>query len=175
LSIQEEGLIIKCIEGDRIAQKKLYDTFKNQMYTLAYRITNDFEDAEDVLQEGFLKVFKNLYKFNNKSKLSTWIHTIIIRTAYRKIESKINYVSLESVNNEENLILSYPSDVEYLEQAIQGLSDGYRTIFTLYEIEGYKHQEIAELLTISENTSKTQLRNAKITLRNKLKTYGINE
>jgi RNA polymerase sigma-70 factor (ECF subfamily) len=172
--MQELELIEQCINGHRISQRKLYDTYKTPMYTLAYRITNSFEDAEDVLQEGFLKVFKNLESFNQQSKLSTWIHTIIVRTAYRKIKDTVNYKTTDIIADESRLEITYPSDVEYLEKTIQGLPDGYRTVFTLYEIEGYKHHEIAELLDISVNTSKTQLRNAKITLRDQLKNFSIN-
>ncbi|MBR9832324.1 RNA polymerase sigma factor [Acidiluteibacter ferrifornacis] len=172
--MQEQELIEKCIKGHRISQRKLYDTYKTPMYTLAYRITNSFEDAEDVLQEGFLKVFRNLNSFKNDSKLSTWIHTIIVRTAYRKIKDTINYKTTDILEDESLLEIVYPSDVDYLEKAIQSLPDGYRTVFTLYEIEGYKHHEIAELLEISTSTSKTQLRNAKITLRDQLKNFSIN-
>jgi len=167
--MQEQELIQRCVEGNRISQRELYDMHKSQMYTLAYRITNSFEDADDVLQEGFLNVFRNLQKFNGNSKLSTWIHTIIIRTAYRKIKNTIQHTSINSIEVEESVQISYPSDIEYLEKAIQGLPDGYRTIFTLFEIEGFKHHEIAEILAISINTSKSQLRNAKILLRHKLK------
>lgn len=170
----EQELIKQCKQGDKISQKKLYDSYKTQMYTLAYRITNSFEDADDVIQEGFLKVFRNLDQFKNESKLSTWIHTIMVRTAYKKIKDKTQFVSLDSIQLEENITIHYPSDTEYLEKIIHALPDGYRAIFTLYEIEGYKHNEIAEMLHISENTSKTQLRNAKINLRDQLKNYSIN-
>jgi RNA polymerase sigma-70 factor (ECF subfamily) len=172
--MQEVKLIKNCIKGHRISQKELYDTYKTQMYTLAYRITNSFEDAEDVLQEGFLNVFRNLNKFNQDSKLSTWIHTIIVRAAYKKIKSNINFPTYDSNKHDDYIEITYPSDVEYLESAILNLPDGYRTVFTLYEIEGYKHNEIAELLGLSINTSKTQLRNAKIALRDKLKNFSIN-
>lgn len=172
--MQELELIEKCIKGHRISQKELYDQHKSQMYTLAYRITNSFEDAEDVLQEGFLKVFRNLESFNKESKLSTWIHTIIVRTAYKKIKETVNYRLIDEIEVDSIVEITYPSDTEYLETAIQNLPVGYRTVFTLYEIEGFKHQEIAELLEISTNTSKTQLRNAKIMLRNRLKNFSIN-
>ncbi len=170
--MQELELIEKCIKGDRISQKQLYDSHKKRMYTLAYRITGSFEDAEDVLQEGFLSVFKHLKDFNKASKLSTWIHTIIVRTAYKKIKNTLSYRNIITIQEkEEKVEVSYPSDIEYLEKMILGLPDGYRTIFTLYEIEGYKHHEIAKLLNISISTSKTQLRNAKILLRNQLNTF----
>lgn len=167
--MQESELIKKCIAGHRISQRELYEIYKTPMYTLAYRITNSFEDAEDVLQEGFLKVFRNLDGFNQQSKLSTWIHTIIARTAFQKIKNNVNYKATNGIEDESLLEITYPSDIEYLEKAIQGLPDGYRTVFTLYEIEGFKHQEIAEILDISISTSKTQLRNAKITLKDQLK------
>ncbi|NEN23169.1 RNA polymerase sigma factor [Cryomorpha ignava] len=140
------------------------------MYSLAYRITGNFEDAEDVLQEGFLKVFRSIESFRGDSKAGTWIHTIMARTALDRVKSKMQFTDLEIVPEvaDESNYLSVES--EYLEKAILGLPDGYRSIFTLFEIEGFKHREIADMLAISENTSKSQLHKAKRMLQNKLKT-----
>ena len=166
----ESEILDGCRNGKRIAQKALYDNYKSQMYTLAYRITGNFEDAEDVLQEGFLKVFRSISTFRGDSKAGTWIHTIMARTALERIRSKMQFTDMEilpEIGDDDNY---FPIDSEYLENAILELPDGYRSIFTLYEIEGFKHREIAEMLEISENTSKSQLHKAKRMLQDKLKT-----
>ena len=171
LNLREEEIIIGCLKNDRMSQKALYDLYKTKMYTLSYRITNNFEDANDVLQEGFIQVFEGLKSFQGKSQLGTWIHTIIARAALKKIKDRIHFVELNN-NNEESQDLDWGSivDIKLLEQSIADLPPGYRSIFTLYEIEGFKHKEIADMLDISINTSKTQLRKAKIQLQEKLKT-----
>ncbi len=166
----ESEILEGCRNGERIAQKALYDQYKLQMYTLAYRITGNFEDAEDVLQEGFLKVFRSIDSFRGDSKAGTWIHTIMARTALGRVKNKMQFTDLEIVPEvaDQSNYLSVES--EYLEKAILALPDGYRSIFTLYEIEGFKHREIADMLDISENTSKSQLHKAKRMLQDKLKT-----
>lgn len=169
--LQEKLIVEGCLRNDRISQKALYDNYKTQMYTLAYRITNNFEDANDVLQEGFIKVFNNLESFNWNSKLGTWIHTIIARTALNKIKNRIYFDDVEQIPDTSTIDWGASIDTEYLEKAIASLPDGYRAVFTLYEIEGFKHREIAELLSISENTSKTQLFKAKKMLQIKLKNH----
>ena len=138
------------------------------MYTLAYRITGNREEAEDVVVEGFMKVFKYLRTFNFQSALGTWIHTIIARSAYASVRNRIHFEDIENHSETSMDLIELPDDTSYLESAIMELPIGYRTVFTLYEIEGYKHREIAEILEISSNTSKSQLRKAKALLREKL-------
>ena len=168
-SNNEKIIVQGCLQNNRQAQKALYEKYKTEMYTLAYRITNNFEDANDALQEGFLQVFENLKTFKGNSKLGTWIHTIVARAAIKKIKNKIHFVEInDSITN--NIIdWSMLTDVRYLEEAIASLPAGYRTVFTLYEIEGFKHKEIAEILNISVSTSKTQLFKAKRLLMEHLK------
>ncbi|HDO28278.1 MAG TPA: RNA polymerase sigma factor [Bacteroidetes bacterium] len=168
-NLREDEIINGCLKNDRVAQKVLYDQYKTQMYTLAYRITNNFEDANDVLQEGFIRVFENLKSFKGKSKLGTWIHTIMARAALKKIKNRIYFDELTEVEQQELIDWDSISDVQYLEKAIASLPDGYRSIFTLFEIEGFKHREIAEMMDISVSTSKTQLHKAKRMLQDKLK------
>lgn len=164
----ETELIEACLKSDRTAQKALYDRYKSKMYTLAYRITGNFDDANDVLQEGFLQIFRKLHTFNGEAKLSSWIHTIIVRSAIRKIKDRIYFKDIESIDTSAFIDWGTSINIDYLEKAIANLPDGYRTIFTLYEIEGFKHREIAELIDISENTSKSQLFKAKKMLRENL-------
>lgn len=168
MRLTEKDIIDGCNNGNRKAQKALYDLHKNQMYTLAYRITGNREEAEDALVEGFYKVFKHLSTFKSQSALGTWIHTIVARTSYAKIKNRVYFEDITQYSDEHSEWIDIPEDIGYLEDAIMSLPDGYRTIFTLYEIEGYKHREIAEMMEISENTSKSQLSKAKAALRVKI-------
>jgi RNA polymerase sigma-70 factor (ECF subfamily) len=165
----EKQLIEGCISGQRIAQKELYERYQNAMFTLAYRITNDFELANDVLQEGFVQVFRAIEQFRGESTIGAWIKTIVVRTAYKKVKQRVVFEDLELIPQQSNIEWGNSLDIEYLEKAIQSLPEGYRTVFTLIEIEGYTHREAAELLQISEGTSKSQLFYAKKKLREMLK------
>ena len=171
--MSEIELVDACLANSRLAQKELYDRYKQAMFTLAYRVTGDFEQAADVLQEAFLKVFKHLASFRRESTLGAWIKTILIRTAYSQIRT--NKLFMEPLDNSpapEQIDWSVFSNAEYLEKAILDLPDGYRAVFTLIEIEGFAHKEVAELLGISVGTSKSQLFYAKKRLRETLQAYG---
>ncbi len=170
--MSEADLLEGCLNSDRMAQKRLFDQYKDAMFTLAYRITNDFNVAEDVLQEGFLSVFKNIAQFRKDSTLGAWIKTIIVRRALRLKKKNQKYqFSEELSDNYDDKMIDWGTslDTEYLETAIQSLSTGYRTVFILIEIEGYSHREVAEMLGISEGTSKSQLYHSKKKLRSILK------
>lgn len=172
ISMTEAELVKACLDNDQMAQKALYDKYKKAMYTLAYRVTGDFESANDVLQDAFLKVFRGLHSFRAESTLGAWIKTIVIRTAYSKIrKNKMYFEDIENVNP--NALVDWGDflQAEYLEKAIMSLPEGYRAVFTLIEVEGYAHKEVAEMLGISVGTSKSQLFYAKRKLREKLKHF----
>ena len=157
-------LIEQCLAQDRLAQKELYDRYKMAMYTLAYRMCNDFGLADEVLQDAFLQVFRYLHTFRQESTLGAWIKRIVIRTAYKKIKRSVHFEPLD-YKIYQPIDWGNELDTDYLEKAIQSLSAGYRSVFTLIEIEGYTHQEVGELLGISAGTSKSQLYHAKRKLR----------
>ena len=173
ISMTEAELIDSCIANERMAQKDLYDRYKKAMYTIAYRITGNFEEAEEVLQDAFLSVFRNLTKFRRESTLGAWIKTIVVRTALKKVKKKMYFEPIEDHHQKEGFINWDNSnlDVEYLESAIKQLPDGYRTVFVMVEIEGYPHKDIAKMLDISEGTSKSQLFHAKKKLRSILESH----
>jgi len=173
LSMTEADLIRMCLKQDRLAQKELYNRYKNAMYTTAYRMTGDFESANDVLQEAFVKVFRGLSSFRQESTLGAWIKTIVVRTALSKIKTQTNFEDLDQVDHTKWLDWGNSLDTEYLERAIQDLPDGYRSVFVLIEIEGFSHQEVADFLNISIGTSKSQLFYAKKRLRASLTEYGF--
>lgn len=173
IGMTETELVQSCLKNDRVAQKDLYDKYKKAMYTLAYRITGDFESANDVLQDAFVKVFRGLPSFRGESTLGALIKTIVIRTAYSYLrKDKIFFEDIENVNPKNHLDWGHYLDAEYLEKAILSLPEGYRTVFVLIEVEGYGHKEVAEMLGISEGTSKSQLFYSKKRLREMLKKNG---
>jgi RNA polymerase sigma factor (sigma-70 family) len=169
MSQDEQNLIAACLAHDRLAQKRLYDQYRRAMFTLAYRITGNFETAAEVLQDGFLQVFRSLETFRQEATLGAWIKTIMIRTAYKRLKTNTLFVELPPQYVEEKMEWDTTLQAEYLEKAILNLPEGFRTIFTLIEIEGYQHKEVATLLGISEGTSKSQLFYAKKRLRELLK------
>lgn len=170
IGMTETELVKSCLDNDRLAQKNLYDKYKKAMYTLSYRITGDFDAANDVLQEAFVKVFRGLNSFRAESTLGAWIKTIVVRTAYSYLRKEQHFFEpIENVAPSAQVDWGHYLDAEYLEKAILSLPEGYRTVFVLIEVEGYTHKEVAQLLGISEGTSKSQLFYAKRKLREILK------
>ncbi len=161
----EFEIINGCIANNRLAQKALYEQYKRAMYTLAYRITNDFDDANDVLQDAFMDVFEDIGQFRKESTLGAFIKTILIRKASKKLKKSKPFILLEEIAHHEEIVFENEIDAEKIENAIQTLPDGYRTVFVLIEIEGHTHKEVANILAISEGGSKSQLYHAKKKLR----------
>lgn len=162
----EAELVDACRKMDRRAQKELYDRYSRAMYTAAYRVTGDFDLANDVLQEGFLKIFQKLHTFRGESTVGAWIKVIIVRTALSRIKREpITETLPANFNNEQIDWGQHDLDLDYLEKAIQRLPSGYRSVFLLIEVEGYSHKEVAEMLGITMGTSKSQLFYAKKKLR----------
>lgn len=168
LSEEESNILNGCLRQDRMAQQALYNRYKDAMYTLARRIAGDEDLAADILQETFIAVFSGLKQFKGRSTLGAWIKTILVRTAYKRVRKVQPMQSLEPHHVQESVDWGHSLDVEYLEQAIQSLPPGYRSVFVLVAIEGYAHKEVAEMLSISEGTSKSQLFYAKRLLRKKI-------
>ncbi len=164
--------IKQCVDGNRIVQKELYELYKNNMYILCQRYFQDIEDAKDALQEGFIKVYKDLYQYNQeKGTLGSWMKRVFINTCLEKLrKNKIDFVSINDNMEIHSFESSIISDLNLydLTRIIQKLPVGYRTVFNLYVIEGYTHKEIGDQLNISENTSKTQLMKAKNLLKMKI-------
>jgi RNA polymerase sigma-70 factor (ECF subfamily) len=163
-------LINKCISGCPKMQQTLYSRFAAKMYQVCLRYTNNnTEDAKDVLQDGFIKVFNNLHKFRHDGSFEGWIRTIIIRTALSQIKEKnkkltsINTDLLYAVKDRETSINDRLAEKDII-SLVKKLPAGYRKIFMLYVMEGYNHREIAVLLNCSEGTSKSQLYRSKTRL-----------
>ena len=165
----ETELIEGCLRNERAVQKKLYDRYKQAMYTVAYRILNDHDIAHDALQDAFVQIFGNLRKFKKESSLGAWIKTIVVRNALLKLKREKNYETIGEDYDGEVIEWHDSLTAAYLEKAIQSLPAGYRTVFLLVEVEGYSHKETADHMNISEGTSKSQLYHAKKMLQGKLK------
>ncbi len=166
----ELSLVEGSLQNDRIVQKALYDKYKDAMYTIALRITNNKENACDVVQEGFIQVFRKLEQYRKESSLGAWIKTIIVRMAVKESQMDKHIEPIHEIKDAQ--IVEWDDNLtgEYLEQAISQLPPGCRSVFLLIEVEGYSHKEAAEILNISEGTSKSQLFDAKKHLRKTLKT-----
>ncbi len=172
MSFSDKELIKGCREHNRFVQEKLYDKYSGAMYVVALRYAKMQQEAEDIVQEAFVKVFQNINKFREDSTLPYWIKKIVVNTALNHQRSKlymypmVDASELKNRGEEANALSDY-SYQELLEM-IQELPDGCRVIFNLYAIEGYKHHEIAKMLEISEGTSKSQYSRAKNLLQDKV-------
>ncbi len=169
---EEVELIEGCLANNRRSQKALYNRYKNGMYTVAYRIVNDRDDAHDVLQNAFVQVFRDLSKFRRESSLGAWVKIIVVRSALKKLKQRKNMEPLDE-NYDEPVVWNDNLTGEYLDKAIRSLPDGYRAVFLLIEVEGYAHKEVAEMLNISTGTSKSQLYYAKKRLQKIITEMGI--
>lgn len=173
MNIPEETLIQGCIHQDRRYQKLLYERYCEAMFTIAVRLCQSHEDAEDALQEAFIEVFKHIHEFRKESTLGAWIKKIVIRCAIKKAKKsnkRTEYEDIHSISTDTDIWISEEIDVEYLEKCILSLPEKCRQVFVLAEIEGYAHEEIAQMLAISIGTSKSQLHYAKQLLKQKLQT-----
>lgn len=167
----ESELVEGCKRGNPTYQRALYQRYYKLMYAVCLRYTDSRDDAEDILQEGFVKVFKNLGSFQGKGSFEGWIRRIMVHTSIEHYRRNSRYFMVD-VNTAYDL--ETDSDVigsmgrEEILALIRSLPVGYRTVFNLYAIEGYSHQEIGDTLGISEGTSKSQLSRAKKILQEKI-------
>lgn len=161
----ESDLIKGCIEGDSQMQRLLYDQFSSKMYGVCLRYAENTEDANDVMQEGFIKVYKSLSKFRAEGSFEGWIRRIFINTSIEHYRKKVKLYNVTEV--QENTIED--SELDALDSLatkdilniVNQLSPGYKQVFNMHVVEGYSHKEIADLLGITEGTSKSQLARAK--------------
>jgi RNA polymerase sigma factor (sigma-70 family) len=155
-----------CIQGDRAAQKQFFERFKGKMFALCLRYANTREDAEDVLQEGFVKVFRDLHQYSGAGNFEGWVRKIFVNTALQHLQRQKKALVIVDIDGRD-----IPDDTEpyspeeppakNMVRILQQLPPGFRTIFNLHVLEGYSHPEIAEILGISVGTSKSQLLRAK--------------
>ncbi len=167
-SITLDQLVTACIKQDRKAQRDLYERFAPVMHTVCLRYVKNTAEAEDVLLKGFMKVFQNIKSFRQEGSIEGWIRRIVVNEALMYIRrNKTMYLEVDIDEAHEAKTVRVDHLVEQdLMRLVQSLPLGYSTVFNLFVIEGYAHQEIADMLNISEGTSKSQLSRAKQVLRN---------
>ena len=171
-----QEIVEKCQAGDRKAQYELYQLYSKAMFNICLRIVNDRDEAEDVLQESFISVFKNIRTYKGTATIGAWIKRIVVNSAINQVRRKhLTLVPLEDSIPEQMEDTWLPEDersldVGKIKQAMMHLPDGYRTVFSLYLLEGYDHQEIAQIMDITESTSKSQYNRAKRKMRELLTT-----
>lgn len=165
---EEEKQILLALEGSEAAFKWLYDAYKKALFLICLRYCSSREEAEDMLQNGFIQIFNELAKFDrNKGTFYTWTSRILVNVCLQELrKKKILFQSVDDPAIHQRLHDDYDAiaslSLEETLKTIQKMPSGYRTIFNLYHIEGYNHKEIADMLGITESTSKTQLMKSKV-------------
>jgi RNA polymerase sigma factor (sigma-70 family) len=167
-NITEQELIKACVQGDERAQKRLYDQYSRIMFGICLRYSNTYDEAKDVLQDGFVKVFTKMGQFGFQGSFEGWMKRIFVNTALEYYRSNKHHmyhedVTIASEQPHHDHTIDKMSRKEILE-IMHSLAPGYRNVLNLYIIEGYSHAEIGEMLGINEGTSKSQLSRARIIL-----------
>ncbi len=165
----EEAILKGCLQNDPAAQKELYNRYSPKMLSVCYRFAHNREDAEDMLQEGFIKIFSQMHTFGNRGAFEGWIRRIIVHTCInilkknKKFNERVDIIHATGALVREE---SVPSIVQakQIVECIRMLPIGYRTVLNLYAIEGYSHREISIMLEIEESTSRSQYTRAKAML-----------
>lgn len=162
----EEAILQGCLHNQPVAQRELYNRFSPKMLAVCYRFAHNREDAEDMLQEAFIKVFSQIHTFQNKGAFEGWIRRIIVHTCInhlkknKRFNESVDIINANSIQVREESIPSIVQAKQIVE-CIRLLPIGYRTVLNLYAIEGYSHKEIAEMLDVEESTSRSQYTRAK--------------
>jgi RNA polymerase sigma-70 factor (ECF subfamily) len=165
----EQAILVGCLQNDPSAQRELYNRYSPKMLSVCYRFSQSREDAEDMLQEGFIKIFTQIHTFQNKGAFEGWVRRIIVHTC-------INFLKKNKKFNE-NIDLDHAGYLEVKEETMPSIMQarqiiecirllplGYRTVLNLYALEGYSHKEIGDMLDIEESTSRSQFTRARTML-----------
>ena len=176
--MQYKSLLAGCHQEDAQSQRILYDLFKARLMGLCRRYTTNREEAKDVLQEAFIKIFRKIQQVTDPEKLESWMKSVTVNTAIDHFRKKrVTFTELKDESLPEEVYTHLQSDIsvsdEILVACVNQLPDGCRLVFNLFVVEGYSHTEIAGLLQITEGTSRSQLNYAKSLLKNKLKCHHV--
>jgi len=169
----EQKIIRGCIRNEYKAQKMLYNKYYNLLMGVCLRYSHTKDEAEDVLIIGFYRIYKNMEKYNGKGSFENWMKRIVVNAAidnYRKNNKHYHDEKVEDMESLADESGPLPEDlpIEEVRKAVNHLPSGYRMVFNLYSFEGYSHHDIAQMLDISVSTSKSQLRKARMALREQL-------
>ena len=169
LNMTEEAILKGCLNNNAAAQRELYNKYSSKMLAVCYRYGHNREDAEDMLQEGFIKVFLQIHTFENRGAFEGWIRRIVVHTCInilkknKKFNESVDIIYATAIQVREESVSAIIQAKQAVE-CIRILPIGYRTVLNLYAIEGYSHREIANMLDIEESTSRSQYTRAKAML-----------
>jgi RNA polymerase sigma-70 factor (ECF subfamily) len=173
IRVTEENIIRGCMQNNAACQRMLFDTYAGKMLSVCYRYTGNQHDAEDILQEAFIKIFAHIHQFKWEGSFEGWLRRIVVNTALKALQKKkihfaeVNETTSGSIQVEPDTFSSL--QIEQLMGMLKKLPDGYRVVFNLYVIEGYDHEEIAKMLNIQASTSRSQLVKARKMLQQQIK------
>ncbi|NQY05185.1 MAG: RNA polymerase sigma factor [Flavobacteriaceae bacterium] len=165
-----EQLIKNCKKGNAKAQGQLYNLYASKLFSLCLKYSRNYAEAEDSLQDAFITIFKKIAQYNKKGSFEGWLKRIVINTALQKYRKEAIFGIVNENEIQEVTVTVDDEDlsVDFLLKIIQELPDRYRLVFNLYALDGYSHKEIAEILHISQGTSKSNLARARVILRDKI-------
>ena len=165
----EEAILKGCLNNDNTAQRELYNRYSPKMLAVCYRFAHNREDAEDMLQEGFIKVFLQMHTFENRGAFEGWIRRIVVHTCINNLKKNKKFNESVDIIHATGVLVredSVPAIIQAKQvvECIRMLPIGYRTVLNLYAVEGYSHREISNMLDIEESTSRSQYTRAKAML-----------
>ncbi len=172
-----EQLINNCKKNDTSAQSQLYKLFSSKLFSICLKYSRNYAEAEDNLQDSFVTIFNKISQYNNKGSFEGWLKRVTINTALQRYREKgvFNIVNEESI---EDLTVEVEDDalsIDYLLNIIQELPNRYRLVFNLYVLDGYSHKEVADMLSITTGTSKSNLARARLILKGKIKNHKASQ
>lgn len=174
-----KNLVLKCKQQDKKAQETLYRMFSPKFFVLCLKYSSSYEQAKDSLHDGFIKIFQNISKYNERGSFEGWMTRVIINNALREYQNKSIFIKIEEEYFEEleNEVESEEEELsfDFLMKLIQELPSQYRVVFNLFAMDGYSHKEISKMLNISEGTSKSNLARARKKLKENIEAYKLSE
>lgn len=174
-----KNLIKQCKKGQHTAQEELYHLFAPQLFAVCLKYSRNRQEAKDNFQESFITIFENIGQYKNKGSFEGWLKRITINTSLQKYRKQTVFKIIDesriAQKEEVNLYVDHGVDLDFLLKIIQELPDRYRMVFNLYALDGYSHKEIADLLNISEGTSKSNLARARQKLKERIINYNVEE
>ena len=172
-SLEIDSIVSKCQAGEQRAFREVYNRYARAMYNTCFRIVNNHADAEDLLQEGFTQAFRRINSFDGRATFGYWLKRIMINTCISYVrKKKLPMDPLETnqdIMQDDDSTSQFPYEIEQIHSCIQALPTGYRTVLSLYLLEGYDHKEIAEILEVAESTTRSQYIRARKKLQENLK------
>jgi RNA polymerase sigma-70 factor (ECF subfamily) len=169
-----EELIIQCKKRDATAQEELYKKYSNTLFSICLKYSPNYAEAQDNLQDSFLTIFDRIEQFKGKGSFEGWIKRITVNTALQKYRKKRTFeiTNEEQIEEEDVVVEDNSIPLDFLLKIVQELPDRYRLVFNLYVLDGYTHKEIADMLGISDGTSKSNLARARTILKQKIEIYN---